>query len=130
MIRSSSVNISNKDSAISFLRLVVSGQVREAYSTYVANNFRHHNMSFAGDMESLEKAMDESNAMFPHRTIDMKRALEDGDMVAVHSHVRLKPDEPGFATVHLFRFDGDHIVEMWDVVQPVPDKSPNKNGMF
>jgi hypothetical protein len=25
--------------------------------------------------------------------------------------------------VHLFRFAGDHIAELWDVGQPVPDES-------
>ena len=38
--------------------------------------------------------------------------------------------DPGFAAVHLFRFDGDRIVELWDVGQPVPEESPNENGVF
>ena len=29
-----------------------------------------------------------------------------------------------------FRFQGDRIVELWDLGQPVPEKSPNENGMF
>ena len=38
--------------------------------------------------------------------------------------------ERGFAVVHIFRFDGDRIVELWDLAQEVPDHSPNANGMF
>ncbi len=60
----------------------------------------------------------------------MQRALEDGDLVAVHSRVRLKPGEPGIAIVHIFRFEGDLVAELWDVGQPVPSDSPNANGMF
>lgn len=52
------------------------------------------------------------------------------DLVAVHSHVRKKPDEWGAAVVHIFKFQGDCIVELWDIGQPVPERSPNENGMF
>lgn len=120
----------NKEVAISFLRHVVSGKIREAYATYVTKDMRHHSMMFAGDAASLEKAMEENHSQFPDKLLDVKRALEDGDLVAVHSHVRLRANEPGFAAVHIFRFEGHRIVEMWDIGQPVPQESPNKNGMF
>jgi len=32
--------------------------------------------------------------------------------------------------VHLFRFEGDRIVELWDIGQPIPDSSVNANGML
>jgi predicted SnoaL-like aldol condensation-catalyzing enzyme len=128
--RSNTKKFSKKDAAISFLRLVVTGKIREAYALYVGPDMRHHNMAFAGDAASLEKAMVENHSLFPHKVLDVKQALEDGDLVAVHSHVRLQAAESGFAAIHLFRFDGDRIVEMWDVGQPVPVDSPNQNGMF
>jgi predicted SnoaL-like aldol condensation-catalyzing enzyme len=34
------------------------------------------------------------------------------------------------AVVHIVRFDGEKIAEMWDVGQAVPADSPNENGMF
>jgi predicted SnoaL-like aldol condensation-catalyzing enzyme len=36
----------------------------------------------------------------------------------------------GFQTFHLFRFEEGKIAEMWDVVQPLPETSPNENGIF
>ena len=30
----------------------------------------------------------------------------------------------------IFRFDGNHIIEMWDLGQQIPDNMPNENGMF
>lgn len=122
--------ISHKAAALSFLQLVAARKIREAYATYVAREMRHHNPWYAGDAASLERGMEEAHTMHPHTVVDVKRAIEDGDLVAVHSHVRMSADEPGFATAHIFRFDRDRIVEMWDIGQPVPKESPNTNGMF
>jgi predicted SnoaL-like aldol condensation-catalyzing enzyme len=32
--------------------------------------------------------------------------------------------------IHIFRFEEDRIVELWDVGQEIPEDSPNDNGMF
>jgi predicted SnoaL-like aldol condensation-catalyzing enzyme len=74
--------------------------------------------------------MEENARDNPNKTLDMKLAIEEGDLVAVHSHVRLKPDRPGGAVVHIFRFEEGRIVELWDVGQEVPEQSPNQYGMF
>ena len=34
------------------------------------------------------------------------------------------------AGMELFRFEGDRIAELWDIVQPVPAESVNAVGMF
>ncbi len=122
--------ISRKEAAVSYLRLASSGKVREAYDAYVGPNFRHHNPFFKGNAQALMAAMEENATSYPDKVLEIQRALEDGDFVAVHSRVQLKPGDVGVATVHIFRFEGDHIVEMWDVGQAVPADSPNENGMF
>ncbi len=122
--------ISRKEAAISYLRLASSGKVRQAYDAYIGPNFRHHNPYFKGDAQALMAAMEENATKFPDKLLEVQRALEDGDFVAVHSRVQLKPGDAGVATVHIFRFEGDHIVELWDVGQAVPEDSPNENGMF
>ena len=66
----------------------------------------------------------------PDKRLDVLRALEDGDLVAVHSHVQQKQDDRGAAVVHIFRFDGDRIAELWDVGQAVPADAVNRDGMF
>ncbi|GED60681.1 nuclear transport factor 2 family protein [Brevibacillus formosus] len=119
-----------KENAVSFLQLVASGNVREAYQRYTGPNFRHHNPYFRGDAHSLMLAMEENAAKNPHKILEVKRAIEEGDMVAVHSHVRQNQEDLGGAVVHIFRFHNDQIVELWDVGQPIPADSPNENGMF
>jgi predicted SnoaL-like aldol condensation-catalyzing enzyme len=130
MAKNGTGKISRKEAAISFLRLASSGKVKEAYQAYIAANFRHHNPYFQGTAEALRAAMAENSAQNPDKAIEVQRTLEDGDLVAVHALVRLKPGDLGVATVHIFRFEDDRIVELWDVGQTVPEKSVNENGMF
>jgi predicted SnoaL-like aldol condensation-catalyzing enzyme len=120
----------NKEAAISFLELAASGKVGEAYSTFVDPRFRHHNAFFEGSAKSLLEGMEENARQNPGKTLEVKRAIAEGPFVALHSYVRHKPDDPGAAVVHIFRFENGRIVELWDVGQPVPEKSPNQYGMF
>ena len=34
------------------------------------------------------------------------------------------------AIVHIFRFEGDKIVEEWDLSPQIPGDAPNENGLF
>jgi predicted SnoaL-like aldol condensation-catalyzing enzyme len=121
---------SNKDAAISFLKLAASGKVREAYSEFVAAGFRHHNPFFEGSAEALMAGMEENARQNPSKVLEVKRAVAEGELVVVHSHVRQKPGDLGAAVVHILRFEKGRIVELWDLGQPVPDKSLNQYGMF
>ena len=122
--------MNNKERAISFLRLASSGNVREAYQTYVHADFRHHNPYVPGDRASLFAAMEENAATFPQKEFEALRALEDGDLVAIHGRVRLTPSRPWIALIHIFRFQDNKIIEEWEASQEVPQDSPNQNGVF
>lgn len=120
----------NKGAAIAFLELASSGKVNDAYSKFVDPGFKHHNPFFEGSAESLKTGMEENARQNPNKVLEVKRAIAEGDFVAVHSHVRQKPGEPGGAVVHIFRFEDGRIAELWDLGQPVPENSPNQYGMF
>jgi len=119
-----------KEIAVSFLRMASSGQVREAYERYVHPDFVHHNPYFKGDRGSLLAGMEESAAAFPNKAFEAVRVLEDGDFVVVHGRIRLAPDTPEYVLIHIFRFEGDRIIEEWEAGQEIPKESPNKNGVF
>ena len=119
-----------KDAAVQFLELVVAGSIDEAYEKYIDMQGRHHNPFFPAGFPALKKAMTENHVQFPNKQYTVKHVLEDGDLVAVHGHIVLRPGEAGIAVVHLFRFLEEKIVEMWDVGQLVPMNSPNKDGVF
>ncbi len=86
-----------KKIASSFLDLVVSGKVVEAYDTYVHPNFRHHNQYYKGNRATLMAGMEESNINFPHKVLEVKKILEDGDMVMTFSSVKMTADMPEIA---------------------------------
>ncbi len=74
--------------------------------------------------------MEDNATKNPTKVVDVKLALEEGDYVAIHSHIRQSIQDLGAAVAHIFRFKGQHIVELWDLGMGVPKDSPNKNGMF
>lgn len=119
-----------KEIAVSFLKLASAGNVREAYQRYVHPRFRHHNPYFKGDRDSLMAGMELSMVEFPDKVFETVRVLEDGDFVVVHGKVRLNPDMPEIALIHIFRFEDGSIIEEWEAAQEVPKESPNENGMF
>lgn len=124
--------MTKKDIAIAFLKLTGGdGKVREAYERYVHPDFIHHNAYFGGDRESLATAMEEAVTKDSNKSIEVIRALEDGDLVATHSRVvHSSPDAPEITVVHIFRFKDNKIIEEWETGMVVPKDSPNENGVF
>jgi predicted SnoaL-like aldol condensation-catalyzing enzyme len=104
--------------------------VREAYSKFVSPDFKHHNPFFEGSAQALAAGMEENARQNPNKVFEVKHAIAEGDLVAVHSLVRQKPDDLGAAVVHIFRFQNGHIAELWDIGQPIPKESANRYGMF
>jgi predicted SnoaL-like aldol condensation-catalyzing enzyme len=123
--------MSKKESATTFLKMASSGNVDEAYARFIAPDFIHHNQYFRGDRESLKSAMAEAHAKSPNKLFDVKQVFEDGDFVITHSLVvRSGPEDPDVAVVHIFRFRGDKVVELWDLGQLLSKDSSNENGAF
>ncbi len=129
MLTDSSQNSPQKDAMLSFLNMVVAGNIREAYASYIHPDFRHHNAYYKGDAESLMKGMEENHEKFPAKRFSVKKILEEGDTVMTHSSISLTGIEE-MAAVHIARFRDGKIIEMWDVGQEIPKESPNENGAF
>ncbi len=119
-----------KEMAQHFLKLTSKGKSREAFKLYVGANFKHHNVYFRGDADTLMKAMEEDAKINPDKVFEIQRALEDGELVAVHSRFKQNPNDTDWAVIHIFSFENDKILELWDFAQAAPDEMVNKNGMF
>ncbi len=121
---------SHKQDALNFLEMVTAGEIDDAYLKFTATGGKHHNPFFQAGFDALREAMKENHVQFPVKQLAVRHVIGDGDLVAVHSHIVLREGDPGMAVVHLFRFQGDKIAEFWDVGQPIPEDSPNMDGMF
>lgn len=118
-----------KQIAAAFLQLASSGNVAEAFARYVHPDFIHHNPYFKGDRTSFMNAMEENGQHFPDKRYETLRVLEDGDLVAIQGKVTLAP-ESQWSVIHIFRFEGDLIIESWEASQQLLDHSPNQYGIF
>lgn len=120
-----------KEVVRSFLKMAERGSYQEAYHQFIAPEFKHHNVYFKGDRESLLNAMQESAKESPNEKIEVKQIFEDGETVITHSQV-LRKDQSlqPIVVIHIWKFKGDKIVELWDVGQELPKESPNENGPF
>ena len=122
--------MSAKQTATEFLRLASAGAVDEAYQRCVHPRFVHHNPHFKGDRASLMEGMAKSAEAFPNKVFEALRAIEDGELVAVHGRVRLTPQSDWIALIHIFRFEDGLIVEEWEAATTAPENSPNDYGLF
>lgn len=122
------LNMTKKDIAQEFLILSSKGESRKAFELFVSDNFKHHNAYFKGDGDTLMLAMEENAQKNPNKIFDIQRTLEDGNLVAVHSRVSIIDNV--FAVMHIFRFEDNKIVELWDFGQAVLPDMINENGMF
>jgi predicted SnoaL-like aldol condensation-catalyzing enzyme len=126
----STTDMKPKDAAVSFLQMTAAGQVEQAFERFAGPQFRHHNPHFPGDAASIKAGMIENAARFPGMVFEVQRTIAEGPLVAVHSRARMTPDGADTAIVHILRFDGGRIAEMWDIGQAQPDPMPNELGMF
>ena len=119
-----------KTIASEFIKMCAKGNAKAAFQLYTAEGFKHHNVYFKGDAASLFTAMDESAKQNPDKVFEIQRALEDGEQVAVHSRVVMGGGNVELALMHIFKFQEDKIIELWDFGQVVTEDIVNENGMF
>ena len=95
----------HSESAVNFLKLVVTGRIDEAYEIYISPDMRHHTPGFAGDAAGLQNGMKENHEKYPDKVLSVQRVITELDLVAVHSHIQMDSADTGIAVVHLFRFN-------------------------
>lgn len=67
----------------------------------------------------------------PQYSAKIYRSAVNGDLVYVHVKYQNNPEDPGTASVDIYRVnDQGKITEHWDVNQQVPAESANDNTMF
>ena len=110
--------------------LYVDKQVRTAFETWVDPGYIQHNPMAQTGRQAAIDFLEPFFAQHPEIHYSIKRIMADGNLVAVHSHGKFSAEDRGIAVVDILRVEGCKVVEHWDVVQPVPEKAANSNGMF
>jgi predicted SnoaL-like aldol condensation-catalyzing enzyme len=125
-----------KNIALEYFKLVSLGKFKEGLR-FFASDCKTHNPFVSGSMEDLTEAMIEASKDLGDQNTEpdftVKNVLADGELVAVHTELlnaKTKPSEGGLRQVHLFRFEGDKIVEYWDITQQILSNMPNASGAF
>jgi predicted SnoaL-like aldol condensation-catalyzing enzyme len=102
----------------------------EEASKYLGSKYIQHNPVAADGPEGLKGFIAFLKSKFPNNKSEIKRIFADGDFVIVHVHAVREPGTRGNAIIDIFRLENGKVVEHWDVIQPIPEKSANNNGMF
>ena len=104
-------------------------RVADAFAYLVSEDYTQHNPGLpdgpAAAVEGLTPKFDGD----PDARFEIQRILVDGDLAMVHVKAS-GPGRPDAAVADIYRFENGRIVEHWDVLQPVPDRSANDHPLF
>ena len=121
----------NKKIVLEYTELALNQRkVEEAVAKYLGPNYRQHNPGAKDGGESFIAFVKWFAQQYPSFHGEVKRIMAEGNLVITHTHLILEPGDRGQAVIDIFRLENGKIVEHWDVVQAIPEKSANNNTMF
>ena len=121
----------NKNNAARFYEMMFNdGKPAEAIEKFVGDVYIQHNPLVGDGKEAFIKFFEQSAKDYPDKRVHVKRAIAEGNYVVLHCYQEW-PGDQDYASMDIFRFDENgKIVEHWDVMQIIPEKSAHENTMF
>ena len=120
----------NKKTVAAFEDAALNQKDFDAASRYLGRRYTQHNPNVADGPEGLKGFISFLKDKFPNNRSEIKRIFADGDYVIVHDHAVREPGTRGNAIVNIYKLEDGKVVEHWDIIQPIPEKAVNDNGMF
>jgi predicted SnoaL-like aldol condensation-catalyzing enzyme len=120
----------NKKVVVDFYEKALNQKDFDAAAKYFGPRYTQHNPTGADGPQGLKNLVTFLKEKFPQSHNEIKRVIAEGDLVVLHVHSVREPGTRGRAIVDIFKVENGKIVEHWDVIQDVPEKSANDNTMF
>jgi predicted SnoaL-like aldol condensation-catalyzing enzyme len=112
----------NSEKALAFLKSSETGDT-EFVKKWVSENYTPHYPSIATGRDALLKFYDKLKDM--NIKLDVKRVIEDGNYVAVHSG-----NSSPMVGIDIFRFEDGKIVDHWANTQKITEDTANSHSML
>jgi predicted SnoaL-like aldol condensation-catalyzing enzyme len=120
----------NKALVLTFYSHIIGRKDFEAGRKYMGATYKQHSPYATDGHAGLAAFVKFFKENFPNHRYEVKKVLAEGDMVVLHLHGMGGMNPYGEQVVDFFRIKDGKVVEHWDVIQPIPEKSENPNGVF
>jgi predicted SnoaL-like aldol condensation-catalyzing enzyme len=120
----------NKELVLRFLKEFLGEHKFEVLDELLGPTYTQHNPVIEDSKEGLMGFFKDFWKKHPNTVYHLKRVIAENDLVVIHYLWVVEPGVFERAIVDIFRIENERLVEHWDVVQPMPEKSVNKHPMF
>jgi predicted SnoaL-like aldol condensation-catalyzing enzyme len=100
----------------------------DAINKYLGDTYIQHNPNLPDGKEALKEGVTQWFKGAPKEKVDIQHLNAEGDLVYIHTKSKMGPKT--VSIIDIFRVANGKIVEHWDVIQEVPEKSANEHPMF